>query len=110
MSDRAPAPEPAPEPSPGPIDGQAIALELERLRAEVQRLNGQRFFRVEGSIWQLALWSLLRGLAFGLGSFLGATILVAIMVRMLGSIDFVPVLGDWAQRIIEEIQTSAPPK
>ena len=39
---------------------------------------------------------------------LGATILLAFVVRMLGSIDFIPILGDWAKQIIEQIQTNGP--
>lgn len=87
-----------------------LVTEVQALRTEVHRLNTQRYFRIESSLWQVAFWSLVRGLAFGLGSVLGATILVAIMVKMLGSIDFIPVLGDWAQQIIDEIQTGARPK
>jgi hypothetical protein len=54
------------------------------------------------------MWSIARGLFFGLGSALGATILLAFVVRMLGSIDFIPILGDWAKQIIEQIQTNGP--
>jgi hypothetical protein len=85
-----------------------IGAELEKLRAEVKRLNEQRYFRYESSIFWVALWSLSRGLFFGLGSALGATILLTVVVRMLGSIDFVPILGDWAQQIIQEIQINGP--
>lgn len=85
-----------------------IGTELEALRAEVKRLNEQRYFRYESSFFWVAVWSLSRGLFFGLGSALGATILVAFVVRMLGSIDFIPILGDWAQQIIEEIQQNGP--
>ncbi|MCB1357901.1 MAG: hypothetical protein KDK53_15885 [Maritimibacter sp.] len=86
----------------------AVVAELEALRAEVKRLNDQRYFRIESSIYRVASWSLVRGLAFGLGSTLGATILLALVLRVLGSIDFVPILGDWAQRIIQEVQTGSP--
>ena len=85
-----------------------IGAELEELRAEVVRLNEQRYFRHESSLLWIALWGLVRGLFFGLGSALGATILLAFLVRILGSIDFVPIFGDWAQRIIEEIQQNSP--
>lgn len=87
---------------------EALAVEVQALRDEVRRLNEQRFFRIESSMSQVALWSLVRGLTFGLGSVLGATILLSFLVRMLGSIDFIPVLGDWAGRLIEEIQTTGP--
>jgi len=81
-----------------------VGAELEALRAEVKRLNEQRYFRYESSFFWVAVWSLARGLFFGLGSALGATILLAFVVRMLGSIDFIPILGDWAEQIIGEIQ------
>lgn len=87
---------------------ETISGELEALRAEVKRLNGQQYFRNESSLLRVAGWSLLRGLFFGLGSTLGATILLAFVVRMLGSIDFIPILGDWAQQIIQEIQIGGP--
>lgn len=83
---------------------ETIGGELEALRAEVKRLNRQRYFRNESSVFRVAGWSLLRGLFFGLGSTLGATILLAFVVKMLGSIDFIPILGEWAQQIIEQIQ------
>jgi hypothetical protein len=86
----------------------AIGAELEALRAEVKRLNEQRYFRYESSLFWVAIWSLARGLFFGLGSALGATILLAFVVRMLGSIDFIPILGDWAKQIIEQIQANGP--
>ena len=85
-----------------------IKAELEALRGEVARLNNQRYFRYESSMFWVAVWSTARGLFFGLGSALGATILLAFVIRMLGSIDFIPILGDWAQQIIEEIQTNGP--
>lgn len=87
-----------------------LTQEVAALRAEVGRLNNQRLFLRESSFWQMTWWNLWRGLAYGLGTVLGATILLSLLVRMLGSIDFIPVIGDWAQRLIEEIQTSAPPK
>lgn len=87
-----------------------LAGEVEALRGEVRRLNEQRYFRIESSLWQVAFWSLVRGLAFGLGSVLGASILLSLLVSLLASIDFIPVLGDLAQRLIQEIQTSPPPK
>jgi len=85
---------------------EQLVEEVKALRAEVKRLNEQRYFRVESSLPQVVFWTLMRGLAWGLGSVLGATILLSILVRMLGSIDFIPVLGDWAQQIIDQIEHS----
>lgn len=86
---------------------ESLVEEVRAVRDEMRRLNEKRFFRIESSLWRVASWSLVRGLAFGLGSVLGATILLSVLVTMLASIDFIPVLGDLAQRLIEEIQSSA---
>lgn len=81
-----------------------LSQEVRALRAEVERMNNHRFIRLHDSMVKLGFFQLYRGLAFGLGSVLGATLLVSWLVYMLGSIDFIPVLGDWARQIIEEIQ------
>ncbi|MHA6265820.1 DUF5665 domain-containing protein [Aliiroseovarius sp. CAU 1755] len=83
---------------------QALSFEVRALRAEVERMNNHRFIRLHDSLIQLGLFQLYRGLAFGLGSVLGATLLVSLLAFMLSSIDFIPVLGDWARQILEEIQ------
>lgn len=85
---------------------EKLVEEVRALRAEVRRLNEQRYFRVESSLPHVVFWTLMRGLAWGLGSVLGATILLSILIRMLGSIDFIPVIGDWAQQIIDQIEHS----
>lgn len=85
---------------------EQLAQEVRALRAEVARMNNHRFIRLHDSLFRLGLFQLYRGLAFGLGSVLGATILVSWVIYMLGSIDFIPVLGDWASQIIDEIQVT----
>ncbi len=80
-----------------------LSTEVQALRDEVARMNNHRFIRLHDSLWKLGAFQLYRGLAFGLGSVLGATLLVSILVKMLGSIDFVPVLGDWVQQIVDQI-------
>lgn len=83
---------------------QPMITEVNKLRREVERMNNHKFIRLHDSIWRLGLFQLYRGLAFGLGSVLGATILVSLLGYMLASIDFIPVLGDWAAQILVEIQ------
>ncbi len=83
-----------------------LTTEVRALREEVAQMNTHRFIRLHDSLWKLGMFQLYRGLAFGLGSVLGATILVALVVRMLGSIDFIPVLGDWAQQIIDQLKVN----
>lgn len=84
-------------------DDQALTKELRALRTEVAELNAHRFVTLHDSLWRLGLFQLYRGLAFGLGSVLGATILVSLAAYLLAQIDFIPIIGDWAADIAREI-------
>ena len=75
------------------------------LKAEVEKLNKQRFFASQNKWLSLMFFNLVRGLLFGLGSVIGATLLVYVLVQLLAQIDFIPILGDWVQRIIDIIQS-----
>lgn len=101
----APAPARAPE---DPQSAADLSAEVAALREEIGRLNAKRFFRMETTFWSIAMWASVRGLFFGLGSILGASIVLSILVQMLSSIDFIPVVGDWAQQLIDEIQRTKP--
>jgi hypothetical protein len=43
-------------------------------------------------------------LAIGLGSVVGATLLVTILIQILAQIEFIPILGNYAHQIIEIIE------
>ena len=60
--------------------------------------------RIYNSVWRLMWVNFLRGLAFGLGSVIGATFLVYVLVQILSQIEFIPILGDWALRLIAEVE------
>lgn len=78
--------------------------EMTALRRELERMNEHRLIRIYDN-WVRLLWfQFLRGLAFGLGSVVGATILVSALVYLLSSVDFIPVLGEWASQIIQVIE------
>ena len=83
-------------------DQQAIA----RLAREVERLNAHRFVRIHNSIWRLVGFQFLRGLAFGLGSVVGATILVSALAWWVSQFEFLPIIGDWAAQIVDQIETA----
>lgn len=89
-------------------DRSALLDELRAVRAEVERLNDQKLFENARNFKRVMLMGLLRGLSFGLGSVLGASILISALVWLLSSIDFIPVLGDWAQQLIDEIDPDLP--
>jgi len=77
---------------------------LDKLTAELETLNKHRFIRVHNSLWPLILFQFTRGLAFGLGSVLGASILVSLVVWWLSQFEFIPIIGDFAKQLIEWIE------
>ncbi|GEM_PF-592138 len=80
-----------------------LVKEVRSLRTEVGKLNNHRYIKLHDSVVKLGLFQLYRGLAFGLGSVLGATILVSVAAFLLSKIDFLPIIGDWATDIAREI-------
>ena len=84
-------------------DEKAVQL---RLAEAIETLNDNNLMRIYSSSWWIIWTNFLRGLAFGLGSVIGASILVYITVQVLAQIEFIPILGDWALRLISEIEKS----
>jgi len=82
--------------------------EAGKLLAEVRKLNQHKFVRAHDSWIGLIWFQVVRGLAFGLGSVIGATVLVAVLVSLLGEMNFIPILGDWAQQILDIMETGKP--
>ena len=88
------------------VQTERLAGEIEGLKAEVARLNQHRFVRLHNSVPRLLAFRFAGGLMFGLGTVLGGSILLSLLVLMLGSIDFIPVIGEWAARIATEMETA----
>lgn len=86
------------------MDPDALQEEVASLRRELARLNRHRFIQVHNSIPRLILFQLYRGLAFGLGTVLGATVILSIVVWSLSQINFIPVIGDWASQVLEILE------
>ena len=80
--------------------------ELAALREELVRLNSHRFIRMHNSLPRLLAFNFARGLAFGLGTVIGATILVSFLGLFLAKIDFIPIVGDWARQIAEQMESA----
>ncbi|CTQ33258.1 DUF5665 domain-containing protein [Jannaschia rubra] len=86
------------------MDTNALQEEIASLRRELARMNRNRFIQVHNSIPRLVLFQLYRGIAFGLGTVLGATVVLSVLVWSLSQIDFIPVIGDWASEILQAIE------
>ena len=73
---------------------------------ELRKVNAHHFMRAHETWLGMIGCNLVRGLAFGLGSVIGATVLVYLLISFLSSIDFVPIIGEYAKEIIDLIQAS----
>jgi hypothetical protein len=80
-----------------------LAAEIKALRREIETLNGHRYIRVQNSLPKMMGYQLLRGLALGLGTVIGASVLVSLLAYSLSQIDFIPIVGDWAAEIAQQI-------
>lgn len=81
----------------------SLSSELHQLREEVAMINRHRLFTSQSTVGRMLALSFGRGLAFGLGSVIGASFLVSALVYSLSQVDFIPVIGEWASRIADEI-------
>ena len=77
----------------------------ETLTNAIRDLLDHKLIRDNSSTWRILWLNFLRGLAFGLGSVIGATILVYLTIQILAQIEFIPILGEWAVQLIEQIET-----
>ena len=80
-----------------------LKSEIRALRQEVARLNSHRFVAIHNSTARLLAFRFAQGLAIGLGTVIGATALVSVLAFVLAQIDFVPILGGWAEILAEQI-------
>lgn len=92
---------------------EELKAELAALRTEVARLNGHRFIRIQNSVMHMLAFQFGRGLAFGLGTVIGASVIVSIVAYFLSQMNFIPIVGEWAaevaEQILREIEAAAPP-
>ena len=82
----------------------SLVQEITRLREELETLNGHSFIQRQNSFVRVVLAQFVRGIAYGFGWVVGATILVSFVVYLLSTIDFIPVVGGWASEIADMIQ------
>ncbi|MFO7757175.1 MAG: DUF5665 domain-containing protein [Roseovarius sp.] len=82
----------------------ALVEEMRALRAELELLNSHRFVRIQNNMPRLLAFNFARGLAVGLGTLLGATVLLSLLVWALSQIEFLPIIGDWASQIASEMR------
>lgn len=83
-----------------------LRREIARLTDQVAKLNQQRILKIQNSYPRLLFYRFVSGLALGLGTVLGGSILLSLLALALSSIDFIPVIGEWATRIAQEMDAA----
>ncbi|MCV6594658.1 MAG: DUF5665 domain-containing protein [Silicimonas sp.] len=86
------------------MDTETTAKEIAALRAELERLNSHRFVTIHNSLPRLLWFQFLKGLALGLGTVLGASILVSAIALVLAQFEWVPLIGAWAAEIARQME------
>jgi hypothetical protein len=97
------------EPAAPPARNADLVTEVAALRAEVRKLTTHRFMRIQNSFWKLLLYQFTNGMMVGLGTVLGATILVSVFAYFLSQIELLPIIGDWATEVIRQIEEQRAP-
>ena len=78
--------------------------EVRALRQEMTLLREHRMFQLYQSVPRILLFRFATGMAVGLGTVIGATVLLSLIIWALSQIEFIPIIGEWSVRIAEEIQ------
>lgn len=88
-----------------PLDQPAdLADEVRALRKEMTFLREHRMFIIHQSVMKVLLFRLAVGMAVGLGTVIGATMLLSIIIWALSQIEFLPIIGDWSAQIAQQIE------
>jgi hypothetical protein len=90
-----------PLPDESPAD---LATEVRSLRRAVETLNDHAWVRIENSTPRLLVRQILKGLALGFGTVVGASVLVSVALFFLSRIDFIPIIGEWANEVADVIE------
>jgi hypothetical protein len=81
-----------------------LEAEVRALREELAFLRKHKMFFLYQSVPRVLMFRFASGMAVGLGTVIGATVLLSLIVWALSTIEFVPIVGEWAVQIASEIQ------
>jgi hypothetical protein len=80
-----------------------LEAEVRALREELTFLRQHKMFLLYQSVPRVLLFRFATGMAVGLGTVIGATVLLSLIIWSLSQIEFIPIIGDWAPRSPETI-------
>lgn len=82
----------------------ALLKQTENIQAELEKLNNHKLVHTYNSIPRLLWFSLLKGISLGLGSVLGATVVLSTLVYLLSQMEFIPIIGEWISAILDVVK------
>lgn len=86
------------------FDAQVFLKEIQSIHNELSAIKASPLLKTYESISNALFLQFVKGIFFGFGSFLGATIVVSIVVYLLSNIEFIPIIGEWVKSILLEIR------
>lgn len=89
------------EPKPAPA---TLEAEVRALREEMTFLREHRMFVIYQSVPRVLFFRFAVGMAVGLGTVIGATVLLSLIVWALSQIEFLPIIGEWSAEIARQIE------
>ncbi|HQQ74484.1 MAG TPA: DUF5665 domain-containing protein [Pseudomonadales bacterium] len=67
------------------------------------KLSSHKFMTDYDSTRRQLFMQFMKGAAFGLGSVIGATLFVSLIIYLLSQVAFLPIIGEWIKVILAEI-------
>jgi hypothetical protein len=83
-----------------------LDAEVRALREELTLLREHRMFLLYQSVPRVLLFRFASGMAVGLGTVIGATVLLSVILWSLSQIEFIPIIGEWAAEISDAMAES----
>jgi hypothetical protein len=93
------------QPSPTLTDKllQDMLRSTQATERHLHKLSSHKLMTDYGSTHRQLLMQFMKGAAFGLGSVIGATVFVSLIIYLLSQVAFLPIIGEWIKVILEEI-------
>lgn len=82
---------------------KALAKEIAKIGTIIERIEKLQPFSSLKNRKQFFLYSFFHGMMVGLGSVVGATVLIALLIFLLKQIQFAPLVGSFVQDILTYI-------
>jgi len=85
-------------------DKSDLGEEVRALRQELTHLRQHKMVLLYQSPAKVILFRFISGMAVGLGTVIGASALLSIIIWALSTIEFIPIIGEWSVMLADEIQ------